>query len=170
MTSVHHVSKQMLKTTLSVLSKDINNNLDNTIKQQLKTQVEGLCYEDGYVLENSVNIIQRNIGEIITRNNTSSVKYLITYEADILSPTIGDQYNVFISNINKMGIISFIKLKESDTHETSPLIIMIPKDYIDGSMLNIDDLFIGQSLDVIIIGSREKFRSDKIQIIAKPIE
>ena len=170
MTSIGHINKQMLQITLSIPSKSIGNNLDNIIKQKLNELIEGLCYNEGYILPNSVNIIQRNIGEIITRNNTSSVKYLITYEADILSPTIGDQYNVFISNINKMGIISFIKLKESDTHETSPLIIMIPKDYIDGSMLNIDDLFIGQSLDVIIIGSREKFRSDKIQIIAKPIE
>ena len=35
MTSSEHVNKQMLKTTLSIPSKDINKNLDNIIKQKL---------------------------------------------------------------------------------------------------------------------------------------
>ena len=60
-------------------------------------------------------------------------------------------------------------MKDTDTHETSPLIVMIPKDYMDSSILNIDDLHIGQLLKVIVIGSRIKFRSDKIQVIARPV-
>ena len=168
MTSIGHINKQMLQITLSIPSKSIGNNLDNIIKQKLNELIEGLCYNEGYILPNSVNIIQRNIGKITTQNNKSTVSYLIKYTADILSPTEGDIYDVYINNINKMGIISYIKVKDSDTYESSPLIIMIPKDYMDSSILNIEDLHIGQTLKVIIIGSRVKFRSDKIQVIAKP--
>tara|TARA_A100001037_G_scaffold14870_1_gene13358 strand:+ start:1771 stop:2283 length:513 start_codon:yes stop_codon:yes gene_type:complete len=169
MTSSEHVNKQMLKTTLSVPSKDINKNLDNIIKQKLNELIEGLCYNEGYILKDSINIIQRNIGKVETRNNKSSVSYLITYTADIISPSEGDVYDVYINNINKLGIISYFKVKDTDTHETSPLIVMIPKDYMDSSILNIDDLHIGQLLKVIVIGSRIKFRSDKIQVIARPV-
>ena len=92
MTSSEHVNKQMLKTTLSIPSKDINKNLDNIIKQKLNELIEGLCYNDGYILEDSINIVQRNIGMIETRNNKSSVSYLITYTADVISPSVGDVY------------------------------------------------------------------------------
>lgn len=169
MNSFEHVSKQMLKTTLSIPSKDITNNLDNMIKIKLKDLVEGVCYNDGYILNDSINIIQRNIGMINTRNNKSTVSYSITYTADVLSPSEGDTYEVFVNNINKMGIIAYIKIKDADTHETSPLIVMIPKDYMESSILNIDDIHIGQHIKVIIVGSRVKFRSDKIQVIAKPL-
>lgn len=169
MSSSEHVSKQMLKTTLSIPSKDITNNLDNIIKIKLKDLVEGVCYNDGYILNDSINIIQRNIGMIKTRNNKSTVSYSITYTADVLSPSEGDTYEVFVNNINKMGIIAYIKIKDSDTHETSPLIVMIPKDYMESSILNIDDLHIGQHIKVVVVGSRVKFRSDKIQVIAKPL-
>lgn len=169
MSSSEHVSKQMLKTTLSIPSKDITNNLDNIIKIKLKDLLEGVCYNDGYILNDSINIIQRNIGMIKTRNNKSTVSYTITYTADVLSPSEGDTYEVFVNNINKMGIIAYIKIKDSDTHETSPLIVMIPKDYMESSILNIDDLHIGQHIKVVVVGSRVKFRSDKIQVIAKPL-
>ena len=101
MSSSEHVSKQMLKTTLSIPSKDITNNLDNIIKIKLKDLVEGVCYNDGYILNDSINIIQRNIGMIKTRNNKSTVSYSITYTADVLSPSEGDTYEVFVNNINK---------------------------------------------------------------------
>ena len=58
-----------------------------------------------------------------------------------------------------MGIIAYIKIKDSDTHLTSPLIVMIPKDYMESSILNIDDLHIGQHIKVVVVGSRVKFRS-----------
>lgn len=169
MSSIEHVSKQMLKTTLSIPSKDITNNLDSIIKIKLKNLIEGVCYNDGYILNDSINIIQRNIGMIKTLNNKSTVSYTITYTADVLSPSEGDTYEVFVNNINKMGIIAYIKIKDSDTHETSPLIVMIPKDYMESSILNIDDLHIGQHIKVVVVGSRVKFRSDKIQVIARPL-
>ena len=67
-----------------------------------------------------------------------------------------------MKNLKKhLGIISYFKVKDTDTHETSPLIVMIPKDYMESSILNINDLHIGQSLKVIIIGSRVKFEEFK---------
>jgi len=166
---MEHVSKQMLTQTLSIPAKEITNNLDNIIRKNLKDRLEGICSEVGYILPDSINIIKRNIGMIQTRNNKSTISYLINYSADVLSPSEGEIYEVYINNINKMGVISYIKLNDSDTHETSPLIIMIPKDFMDSSILNIEDLHIGQRLKVIIVGSRIKIYSDKIQVVARPV-
>ena len=71
-----------------------------------------------------------------------------------------------------MGVLSYIKLgtKESEKSEDSPLVIMIPRDYFAESSRNVEDLTIGQTLNVSIVGCRIKYLSDKIQAVAKPIE
>ena len=67
-----------------------------------------------------------------------------------------------------MGVLGYIKMKPSDTFEESPLIIMIPKEYFEGSSFNFNDINVGRTLDVITVGTRAKFNTKNIQIIAKP--
>ena len=69
-----------------------------------------------------------------------------------------------------MGVIGYIKLKDGDTHEDSPLVVMVPREYFEESSKNIHDLTVGQRLDIIVIGSRIKYYSDNIQVIARPVE
>jgi len=165
-----YISEQVITSKLVLNAHDINNDIDSTIKLKLKDKVEGKCYEDGYIIKDSINIIKRSIGKITTTNNNSMIKYMVTYDAKIISPSVGDELDVYVNNINKMGILSYIKLNQNDveTSEESPMIIMIPKEYFADSIRNIEDLTIGQSFKVIVVGLRVKYGSDKIQIVAKP--
>lgn len=165
-----YISEQLLTTNLFVNAKNVNRNIDNFIKDSLKEQLEGLCYEDGYIVKDSVNIIKKGMGKIVVNDNVSSVSYSITYKAKIISPSEGDLIESYVSNINKMGVVSYIKLSEGDTSSDSPLVIMIPKEYFEDSIYNISDINIGQKINIIVVGSRIKYRSEKIQIIAKPNE
>ena len=165
------INVQMINSTLELDSKDINSDIDNIIRMKLKEKVEGKCYEVGYIIEGSVKIINRGIGKIITTNNKSRIRYNIKYNANVISPSNGDKIEVIINNINKMGVLSHIRLNKKDVenHEDSPMIIMIPREYFDESTRNIDDLTVGQKIDIMVIGCRIKYGSDKIQVIAKPI-
>jgi len=165
-----YISEQLLTTNLFVNASQVNKNIDNVIKENLKEQLEGLCYEDGYIVKDSVKIINRSMGKIVVNDNVSSVSYSIRYKANIISPSEGDVIESYVSNINKMGVVSYIKLSEGDSSEESPIVIMIPKDYFDSSIYNVDDINVGQQLNVIVVGSRIKYRSEKIQIIAKLYE
>ena len=100
MSNMEHVSKQMLTQTLSIPAKEITGNLDVIIKNNLKDRLEGICSEVGYILPESINIIKRNIGMVQTRNNKSTINYLINYSADVLSPSEGEIYEVYVNNIN----------------------------------------------------------------------
>ena len=40
-------------------------------------------------------------------------------------------YDSYVETINKLGIISYIKLKEEDTMKESPFIIITPREYLD---------------------------------------
>ena len=165
-----YISEQLLTTNLFVNSSQVNKNIDNVINENLKEQLEGLCYEDGYIVKDSVKIINKSMGKIVVNDNVSSVSYSIRYKANIISPSEGDVIESYVSNINKMGVVSYIKLSEGDSSEESPIVIMIPKDYFDSSIYNVDDINVGQQLNVIVVGSRIKYRSEKIQIIAKLYE
>ena len=159
---------QILKTTLTISPSEIQKDIDNVIQQKLKETIEGVCYEDGYVIKDSSQIIQRSPGKIVTHNKKGGIQYVITYKAKIISPSEGDVYKAVISNINKMGAIAYIRLKENDVEENSPVIIIIPKDYFEGTAWNIEDLNKGQTISIEVVGTRVKYQSEKIQIVGKP--
>ena len=58
----------MLTTTLFVKASQVNKNIDNVIKDNLKEQLEGLCYEDGYIVKDFVQIIKKSIGKIVVND------------------------------------------------------------------------------------------------------
>lgn len=165
-----YIMEQLLSSNLYIYPKDLNKDIDNIIQIKLKEQNEGLCNEHGYIIKDSIYILKRSLGNISTKNNKSAIKYVITYKARTISPSEGDNYEVFVNNINKMGIIAFIKLgkKDVETINDSPLMIIIPKEYIEDSIYNINDIMNGQKMNIIVIGVRTKYKSDKIQIVARP--
>ena len=156
-----YIMEQLLSSNLYIYPKDLNKDIDNIIQIKLKEQNEGLCNEHGYIIKDSIYILKRSLGNISTKNNKSAIKYVITYKARTISPSEGDNYEVFVNNINKMGIIAFIKLgkKDVETINDSPLMIIIPKEYIEDSIYNINDIMNGQKINIIVIGVRTKFKS-----------
>ena len=164
------ITNQLFNNNISLNPYDLNKNIDNIILLKLKKIYEGYCKDNCFILNNSINIINRTIGKIETYENKNVIKYSITYSCDIISPTNGEQIEVIVSNINKMGVIAYIKIDtkysiSDNTFDNSPLIVIIPNDMItnyDTSNINI-----GQKLKVEIMGFRIKFRNKKIQVVCK---
>ena len=107
-----YISEQLLTSTLILNPKDLNSDIDSIVRIKLKENVEGKSYEDGYIIEDSVRIIQRSMGKMVTNGKKSEIKYLIKYKAKVVSPSANDEINIIISSINKLGIIGYIRLNE----------------------------------------------------------
>ena len=164
-----YISEQILTTDLSLYPHELRTDVDDLIHRKLKDKVEGVCSSDGYVLKDSIQIIRRHIGKIQTKNNQSHIQYKINYRAKVISPNKDDIIDVFINNINKMGVVGYIKIDDQGDSETSPMIVIIPREYFENSNYNINDIHIHQQLSARIIDSRIKYNSDKIQAIASPV-
>jgi len=164
-----YINEQLLNDNLIIEPKDLNSDIDIIIRDKLKNQVEGVCFKDGYIIPDSVKIINRKIGKIYTLDNKSCIVYNINYKAKVIAPAEGDIIETTINNINKMGAIGYIKVNSEQSIDESPLIIMIPSEYFIDTPYNIDDININQKLNIVVIGLRIKFNSDKIQIIGKPV-
>lgn len=168
------ISEQIYNDTISLISSDLNKDIDNIILYKLKKKYEGLCKDDSYILNNSINILKRSLGRIETNDNINYIKYDISYKCNVISPNIGDKIECYVNNINKMGVIAYIRIDEEyrtseNNFENSPLIIIIPNDIINEGELNINDINVEQKLNIEILGSRIKFRNEKIQIVGKII-
>ena len=162
-----YISSQLLTTSINVEMKNIKGDINELLYKLLKIKYEGVCNKDGYIQKNSLQIMNRSIGEVKTINNTSYIVYEITYKANIYSPMKGTKLDITINSITKMGLIGFLKDKDDDTIENSPFIIIVPKEYFKDD--NIDDYKINSELKVQIEDSRIKYMSKNIQIVAKPV-
>ena len=162
-------NNQILQTSLKIESKYLSKNINNIILQKLKEKYEGKCSEHGFILKDTTKLINRKLGNIVTINNSSFINYIVNYNADILYPTEGDELNIVVDRVNKMGVLGYIKFKESDDFEKSPLIIIIPNEYFTEEKRDINSITKGQKLNVKILGCRIKFGHEKIQIVAEPV-
>ena len=165
-----YITDQIFNNNISLNPTDLNKDIDNIILLKLKKIYEGYCKDYCYILNNSINIINRTMGKIETYENNNIIKYNVKYSCDIISPTKGEKIKIKVSNINKMGIIGYIKIDEKystsdNPFDNSPLIIIVPNDMITN--YNINDINIGSVLHVEILGFRIKFRNEKIQVVCK---
>jgi DNA-directed RNA polymerase subunit E'/Rpb7 len=166
------ISEQIYNNTISLISSDLNKDIDNIILNKLKNKYEGLCKDDSYILKNSISILKRSLGRIETNDNINYIKYDVSYKCNVISPKNGDKIDCYVNNINKMGIIAYIRIDDeyrtSDNNfENSPLIIIIPNDIINQENIKLNDINIEQKLKIEILGTRIKFRNEKIQIVGK---
>jgi hypothetical protein len=165
-----YITEQLLTINLHLKPFEVRSDIDNLIREKLKDKIGDKCSENGYIFKDSILIIKRSLGKIETFNQQSVIKYTITYKAKVIQPVNGLELDVYVNNINKMGIISYIKLgkKENETIDESPLIIILPKEYFSEKDIIFEDIKINEKLSIIVIGSRIKYDSDKIQVVGKP--
>lgn len=161
---MENLIKDCIKTKeIHVNSRDIRSTIGNAIESKLKKDMEGLCCEDGYIIKDSIKIIERSIGKVISINNDSKIKYNIKYSCSIITPSNGMKIDCYINSVSKMGAVAFIKYNNLSTFKESPLLIIIPKNYFE----DIDSIEINKKYKVEILATRLKYKSEQIHIVAK---
>lgn len=144
-------------------TKDIN----TKIYSILKNKVENKCYKSGYILQNSIKIINKTLGKIVNYDSNSMVEYNIRFNVKIIKPTIDDIIQCYISEKNKLGVLAYIKYKDiiengkNNGISESPLLIIIPMETIN----DIDKYDDNMKINIVVKAIRVKFDANKIQVI-----
>ena len=160
-----YINEQLLTSSIYIPIHKLTKtkNIDGLIKNKLKKNNENLCNENGFVVENGINIINRSYGEVLTIDGDSMINYNITYKIKTINPQKDDLIeNCIVNSISKMGIISYINYEDKDNIKDSPLLIIIPNEYI----IN-DDIKINDKINVSVLDSRIKYKAKQIQVVAK---
>jgi len=155
-------TEQILNRIVQIKAKDIfkTKNIDGLISHKLK-KFEGKCTKSGYILEDSIQLIQRSVGKVSNINRESYIEYKIIYKIKSILPRIGEKYECIIGSITKMGLICYIGSVGTNI-SNSPLLIIIPKEYCD-----IDKYKVGDKINILTIDLRIKFMASQIQLIGK---
>lgn len=154
--------------TISLESNELKtNNISQLLEYKLKNLLENKCGEYGFVKKNSVKIIQRSYGIFKIVENRSVILYNINYVMEAINPLKNDILECIISNSTKMGCIAYVQYEDDEeeyTLKTSPLLIIIPRNYLK------EEYSEGEKVNIEVITSKVKYNSKQIQIIAKPVD
>ena len=149
----------MLNYTTSILPNQINNNINKTIEDRIKSEMEGTCINDGYVKKGSIKIISRSTGQIIVSQFNGGIIYNVRYSASICNPLEGAILKARVININKMGILC-----KGGDDDPEPLVILMAKQHHINNetfeKIKIDDI-----IKVKVIGKRYEFGDKEINIV-----
>ena len=165
--SRNYISKQLLTSSINIPTDRLRGDINETILRQIKKRFEGTCNQDGFIEKDSIEITNRSLGELKTINNKSYIVYNLTYQANVISPSKGDKLSCVVNAISKVGAICYIKEKEHDTINDSPFVIMVPREFFSQED-DVDALSPGSKLNVIVEAARVKYRSESIQLVARP--
>ena len=162
----HKYTTSILSTTnVNIHPNNLCEDINKMILLNLKKRYEGVCNKDGYIIKDSIELINRSIGQIKTINNSSFINFNVTYSSDIIYPSVDSEYETYVETKNKVGIISYIKLNEDDTLKESPYIIIIPKEYIDDNQF--ESIKVNDKIKVRVKSYRIKYMAKQIQIVSE---
>lgn len=151
--------KNNIEYTLSIDPSLINKKIDNILRRKIKDEIEGKCIKEGYVKKDSVKILFRSPGEILTSHFNGNILYHLKLQLEICNPLEGDTIDVVVRNINKMGILG-----ESGEGDVPPISVLLAKQHhIDNALF--ESLKINHKIKVKIIGKRFEYGDTQINII-----
>ena len=160
--------KEIFTTKIDLPISKINRNIDDILVREIKRKNGNTCNENGYIFENSIQLLNRSTGELSAINNTSSISFIVKYSADIITPIIGEKYKCLVEETSKMGILAYIRDGEQYNNvDESPLLIIIPAPVLENQNLSINDFKKGDSLKIVVEAVRIKYHNKQIQVIAK---
>lgn len=112
--------KMTLEETVRLTADELSHgSINDSCIYHLKRKIGNKCTNEGYIVANTITILERSAGIINTRFLDGSVNYKIIFCADVCCPRPGDILPATFVDINPAGILAEIK--------DSPLNIVLPK-------------------------------------------
>ena len=142
---------------------DFKEFVHDLVVEKIKTTIEGRCIGEGYVIPDSVLLVERS--KISFPHESLQLHYSmnVRYEYTLCNPNPGIILECVIVTKNKIGILG--KLKD----DKSPLVILVPSDLCDTpeKVEIIKKSEKGDIVNVQVIGKKFEQNDKKITVIAE---
>jgi len=137
--------------TAKDLSKEIES-IDKLLEEKIKTQYEGKCSRNGYVVPNSVKLLSRSAGLIEKGRFTGDILFHAEAESTVLQPPDGYVLEGEVIRKNKMGM--YVNHKDA-------IRVIVPRDLHIGDE-EFDKVEVGEIVKVEIKKSRYQVNDTSI--------
>lgn len=158
------------KTQIYLKPKELDERFEAHILYKLQTQYEGLCSRHGFIKPGSIRVVERSLGQLVKAHFNGHIRFEMTVVAEVCQPIEGMVVSATVKNKNQMGILA-----ESVVHVENQWIpvldIIIPKRTAGiSSEVPLDNLAVGDTIQVEILGKRYNLNDKKISIIGRGVE
>lgn len=139
---------------------EINANMETTINKKMK-EYEGSCMSLGYILKNSINLIERKKGRIPSSDNGGKVIFDIVYDMAVISPKPNHIIPCRIEETNKIGVLALGGIEE----KSFPLVITLMKqNHSDISVF--EKMKKEDYIEVIVLSCKSQLKDSIMKITA----
>jgi hypothetical protein len=142
---------------LSPSELNISNDTNTILLEKVKNNIGNKCSKEGYIKKDSIKLIERSLGRIISSHFNGDIVYNLKLEVDICNVTEGDIVNCKVIGINKMGIMC----------EKKPLLVALSKIYHEDNLEKFENIQVGESIDIEVVCSRFEYNDNEINVIGK---
>jgi DNA-directed RNA polymerase subunit E'/Rpb7 len=153
-------------TTIILTPNELNKNFESTILTKIKATLENSCSKHGYIKKDSIKIIKRTPGYIKESHFNGNIAYDLNCIAEICNPAQDSVVKCIVKAKNNLGLLAIGKYEEMAILE-----VIIPK--ISSGILsdvNIDNINIGDEINVIVCGKKFTLYDKMISIIGRIIK
>lgn len=151
------------KVSLSAIM--LNENFNDRILRVLKERYEAKCSCHGYIRRNSIKIFKIGAGHVQMVSLNGDVCFAVEFTADVCLPVVGCIVKATVKNMNRFGVLCDVTRDKDTIME-----IIIAKNSSElKSELNLDDLKIGDAVNVEIMGRKFEINDKKISIIGRVV-
>ena len=147
----------LLKEDVSVPPEKFNNKIDIYINEFLKNKIEEKCISEGYIRKDSINILKKSVGLLKGSRFNGDITFKILFKAEVCNPKVGTKINCNVKLVNnKLGILG----------NNGPLTIIVGRQFHNNPSL-LDNINIGDNIEIKIIDSKFSLNDKEIKIIGK---
>jgi DNA-directed RNA polymerase subunit E'/Rpb7 len=153
-------------TTIILLPVELNNDFDKTIITKVRNTLENSCSKHGYIKKDSIKIIKRSAGYIKEAHLNGNIAYDLSCIAEICNPVQDSIIKCVVKAKNNLG------LRAIGMYEDMAILEVIIPRITSGiqSEINIDDVNIGDSVNVLVCGKKFTLYDKMISIVGKIIK
>lgn len=157
------------KATVQLTPAELDCKYQERIYEKLRNIYEGNCTKFGFILQNSIEIVKRSCGNFIKQNFNGAIRFDVICRGMTCNPQINSSVEAVIKNKNLLGILAESSMEiENDKVPILDIIIPIKSAGII-SDVNIEDLAIGDTIMVEVMGKKYQMKDKKISIIGRVI-
>ena len=159
MSSIYFKNSQFAK--IIITPQSLNKKIDKEVLKKLKENYEGKCSKVGYIKKDSIEVINRTIGEMEMGQFNGNIIYNVEYVADVCNPAEMTPIDVKVISINKIGILCVYG--DSDNQ---PLKVLLPR---QSHLENEDfkDIEVGDKITIEVIGKKFELNETFISVVGK---
>ncbi len=141
--------------------KHLTTRIDEYILKYLKNEYEGKCVHEGYIQQNSIEIVKKSAGLLYGSHFTGEITYNVLFKAQVCNPVAGNEIEFVIASYNAMCVSGTL----------GPMQIIVPKEIHTDSddLAKLNKMKQGDKIRIEVLKSRFYPYSKEIRVIGKMI-